>query len=41
MHLGAVCTIFVDGDEAHDFVAQFFTMNHRYPLPLGDHSAWP
>ena len=29
MHLGAVCTIFVDGDEAHDFVAEFFTMNHR------------
>jgi hypothetical protein len=29
MHLGAVCTIFVDSDEAHDFIAEFFTMNHR------------
>jgi hypothetical protein len=29
MHLGAVCTIFVDGDEAHDFIAEFLTMNHR------------
>ena len=32
MHLRAVCTIFVDGDEAHDFVAEFFTMNHSFPF---------
>ena len=34
MHLGTVRSIFVDGDEAHDFVAEFFTMNHRYLIPL-------
>jgi hypothetical protein len=35
MHLGTVCAIFIDGDEVHDFVAQFFALNHRYPILFG------
>jgi hypothetical protein len=35
MYLGTVCSIFIDGDEAHDFVAQFFALNHRYPILVG------
>jgi len=32
MHFGIICAVFVNGQEAHDFVAEFFTMNHSFPF---------